>query len=199
MSFVYGFTLGLSLILAIGAQNAFVLRQGLANAHVGAVCLTCALSDVLLILLGVGGLGRWLAQQPQLAGYVRYAGALFLLVYAIQHALAAFRGSSALSPAHLTRSSLGRTLAVCLALTWLNPHVYIDTLLLLGSTSATFGDARWVFAAGAITASFVFFFTLGYGARRLRGLFSRPGVWQVLDGAMALLMAVLALKLVAGD
>lgn len=199
MSFVYGFTLGLSLILAIGAQNAFVLRQGLSNAHVGAVCLTCALSDVLLIILGVAGAGAWLAGQPQLTHYVRYAGALFLAFYAIQHARSAIRGDAALSPADLTRSSLGRTLTVCLALTWLNPHVYIDTLLLLGSASASFGDARWLFAAGAICASFVFFFTLGYGARRMRGLLARPRVWRLLDTAIALLMAALALKLFAGD
>lgn len=198
MSFVYGFTLGLSLILAIGAQNAFVLRQGLSNAHVGAVCLTCGLSDVLLILLGVGGVGAWLGEQALLAEYMRYAGALFLVFYALQHARAACRGGSALSPADHTRSSLGRTLTVCLALTWLNPHVYIDTLLLLGSASATFGDARWSFAAGAVCASFVFFFTLGYGARQLRGLFARPGVWQVLDCAMALLMALFAINLATG-
>lgn len=198
MSFIYGFMLGLSLILAIGAQNAFVLRQGLSNSHVGLVCLTCALSDVLLILMGVAGVGGWLAGQALLTEYVRYAGALFLAFYAFQHARAAWRGDSALSPADLTRSSLGRTLAVCLALTWLNPHVYIDTLLLLGSASATFGDARWLFAAGATCASFVFFFGLGYGARQLRGLFARPAVWQGLDGAIAVLMAIFAVNLVAG-
>lgn len=198
MSFIYGFTLGLSLILAIGAQNAFVLRQGLADRHVGLVCLACALSDVLLIGMGVAGIGGWLAGHTLLTEYVRYAGALFLAFYAVQHARAACRGAGALSPADLTRSSLGRTLAACLALTWLNPHVYIDTLLLLGSASATFGDTRWWFAAGAICASFVFFFTLGYGARQLRGLFARPGVWQVLDGTIAALMAVLAWRLATG-
>lgn len=198
MAFLYGFALGFSLILAIGAQNAFVLRQGLANRHIGLVVWSCALSDAVLVSAGVAGAGHWLAEQTTLAQCLRYAGALFLLVYAFRHAADAWRGDAMLRPAAPSAISTARTLATCLALTWLNPHVYIDTVLLVGSASLPFGDQRWLFALGAVAASFVFFFTLGYGARRMSGFLSQARVWRALDTAIALLMAGLATRLALG-
>ena len=169
---VSGFLLGASLIVAIGAQNAFILRQGLLRQHVFVLCLICALSDALLIAAGVAGLGTLVSASPQLIrGDV--AGAMFLFGYA----LLAFR--RALSPAALLpparRRRLGAAIAACLAFTFLNPHVYLDTVLLLGGLSAGFaGAARLAYGAGAALASFVWFFALGYGARLLQPLFAEP-------------------------
>ena len=193
-----GLGLGLSLIVAIGAQNAFVLRQGLRGEHVGAVVAVCALSDILLIAAGVRGAGAVLAQAPSLVTGVRLAGAAFLLGYGV---LAARR---ALRPAALDASDaggstrLGAAVATCLALTWLNPHVYLDTVVLLGSIATAHGAERWWFAAGAAVASGAWFTSLGYGARLLRPLFARPGAWRVLDGLIAVVMVLLAVLLATG-
>lgn len=193
-----GFGLGLSLIVAIGAQNAFVLRQGLRGEHVGAVVAVCAVSDALLIAAGVRGAGAVLAQAPSLVTVVRLAGAVFLLGYGL---LAALR---ALHPAALDASDvggpdrLGPVVATCLALTWLNPHVYLDTVVLLGSIATAHGGQRWWFAAGAAVASGAWFTLLGYGARVLRPLFARPAAWRVLDGVIAVVMVVLAVLLATG-
>lgn len=198
MSFFSGFALGLGLIVAIGAQNAFVLRQGLADRHVFAVCLCCALSDVVLIAAGVAGIGALAQAHPGAIALLRYAGAAFLGFYALASLRRVVDGSGGLRPDAARTRSLARTVAVALALTWLNPHVYLDTLVLLGTVAATYGSQRLAFGAGAICASFVFFFALGYGARRLRTLFARPRTWRLVDSAVAVLMATLAVRLVLG-
>ncbi|MEJ5943767.1 LysE family transporter [Pseudokineococcus basanitobsidens] len=195
-----GLGLGLSLIVAIGAQNAFVLRQGLRGKHVGAVVALCTASDVVLVAAGVGGVGGLVQQAPWALVAVRVAGAFFLLGYA-GHALArALRSADeALLPSRAPeRGTLAGALGTAAALTWLNPHVYLDTVVLLGSLSGTHGDGRWWFGAGAALASALWFTALGHGARFLRPLFARPGAWRVLDGLIAVVMVVLALSLVVG-
>ena len=195
-SFLSGFGLGLSLILAIGAQNAFVLRQGLLGRHVAAVVAACALSDAALIAAGVAGLGALVAAAPGMLVAFRWGGAAFLGAYGARALLSAWRGGGALRAAG-EGAGLGRTLATCLALTWLNPHVYLDTVILLGGI-ATQSAKPWVFGAGAMTASLAFFAALGYGAARLRPVFARPGAWRVLDAAIGLVMWAIAAGLAAG-
>jgi len=190
-----GFLLSLSLIVAIGAQNAFVLRQGLRGEHVFAVCAVCAVSDAILITAGVAGFGALVIAVPWLAPVMRFGGAAFLLFYGLRSLWSAWRKPGALNPADDVRKSLAATLATCLAFTWLNPHVYLDTVLLLGSVSTRYAGQRVTFAAGAITASLLFFFALGYGARLLRPLFANPRAWRVLDGLIGLTMLGLAAKL----
>ena len=194
---IAGFGLGLSLILAIGAQNAFVLRQGIRRSHVFAVCLTCALSDALLIAAGVAGFGSLAQAVPWIETVMRWGGALFLIAYGARALLSAWRGGAVLSVKGGAVEALGPVLATCLALTWLNPHVYLDTVVLLGSVAAQYED-RLSFAVGAMTASFVFFFTLGFGARRLAPLFARPQAWRVLDLGVGLLMWAIAGALIRG-
>lgn len=222
-SLLAGVGLGLSLIVAIGAQNLFVLRQGIRREHAVAVALTCALSDAALIAIGVSGLGALLHAAPWLIEAVRWGGAVFLTVYA---ALAARR---VLWPARLvaesalvieadaeagpsesgagtdpsasgrsvtTRTRLAPVLLTCLALTWLNPHVYLDTVFLLGSVAATHGATRWWFAAGAMAASFAWFFALALGSRHLGRWLSTPRAWRVLDAVIAVVMLALAVSLV---
>jgi len=190
-----GFLLGASLIIAIGAQNAFILRQGLMRRHVFLLCLICAASDAALIALGVGGLGTLISQAPTLITVVTVGGVLFLGAYAV----IAFR--RALQPAGMTADpsdggSLKAAVAACLAFTFLNPHVYLDTVVLLGSLSARFeGTGRIAYGAGAVLASFVWFFGLGYGARLLQPVFARPAAWRVLDIVIGLVMAGLAISL----
>lgn len=196
-AFLPGLLLGLSLIVAIGAQNAFVLRQGLRGEHVLAVCLVCALSDAVLILAGVGGFAQAGAWVPWLEPVLRYGGAAFLLVYGLRSFRAAVRADGALMPADAVPAGLGATLATCLALTWLNPHVYLDTVVLVGSVSTQFTGNKGAFALGAMAASFTFFFSLGYGARLLRPVFARPGAWRVLDGGIGAVMVTIAVTLVA--
>ncbi|PZX16325.1 L-lysine exporter family protein LysE/ArgO [Palleronia aestuarii] len=193
-SFVPGFALGLSLIVAIGAQNAFVLRQGLARAHVFPVCLTCGLSDALLIAAGVAEFGWVVSSAPWIEPVFTWAGAAFLAVYGASSMRQALRGTAVLSVEVRAAGRLPAVLATCLALTWLNPHVYLDTVVLLGSVASTYPD-RLQFALGAITASFAFFFALGYGARLLAPLFARPVAWRVLDGIVGLTMWTLAAML----
>ncbi|MEQ9258772.1 MAG: LysE/ArgO family amino acid transporter [Roseovarius sp.] len=193
---IAGFALGLSLILAIGAQNAFVLRQGLRRAHVFAVCLTCALSDAVLIAAGVAGFGALAEAVPWLETAMRWGGAAFLAWYGARSFLAAWRGGAALEAGE-GAGSLTAALFTCLALTWLNPHVYLDTVVLLGSISAQY-DNRLAFALGGMTASFTFFFGLGYGARLLAPLFRRPASWRVLDAGVGAVMWVIAASLVLG-
>ncbi|UEM24920.1 LysE/ArgO family amino acid transporter (plasmid) [Skermanella mucosa] len=196
-AFLPGLLLGLSLIVAIGAQNAFVLRQGLRGEHVLAVCLTCAVSDAVLILAGVGGFAQAADRAPWLETATRYAGAAFLFAYGLRSFLAAARSVNALTPAESVPAGLGATLATCLALTWLNPHVYLDTVVLLGSVSTQFAADKELFALGAMTASFLFFFSLGYGARLLRPVFARPGAWRVLDLGIGIVMVTIAATLIA--
>lgn len=190
-----GFALGGSLIVAIGAQNAFILRQGLLRRHVFVLCFICALSDALLIAAGVAGMGAVISQSKTLILVVTLGGAVFLGSYAAL----AFRRAA--RPAAMVTGageglSLKAAIATCLAFTFLNPHVYLDTVLLLGSLSAGFeGGERVAYGAGAMLASFVWFFGLGYGARLLAPVFARPAAWRVLDGLIGLVMTALALGL----
>ena len=193
---VAGFGLGISLILAIGAQNAFVLRQGLRREHVLAVVLVCAVSDAVLVAAGVTGFGALAERVPGLERVMRYGGAAFLLVYGARAFLAAWRGGAVLE-ASTGAGNLRRAVLTCLALTWLNPHVYLDTVVLLGSVSAQYAD-RLGFGAGAVAASFVFFFTLGYGARLLAPVFRRPASWRVLDAGVGAVMWAIAVGLLLG-
>ncbi|NBN76947.1 LysE family transporter [Microvirga tunisiensis] len=194
---VNGLLLSLSLIVAIGAQNAFVLRQGLRRQHVLAVCLTCALSDALLITLGVVALSAINEALPGFEPVLRYGGAAFLLAYGLRSLLSAWRGGNALALATDQTQGLAATLATLLAFTFLNPHVYLDTVLLIGSVASQYPGAEAAFGAGAAAGSFLFFFALGYGARLLAPLFARPSAWRILDGVIAVVMVLLAAKLVA--
>ncbi|MGZ0211347.1 MAG: LysE/ArgO family amino acid transporter [Actinomycetales bacterium] len=193
-----GFGFGLSLIIAIGAQNAFVLRQGLRREHITAVVLVCALSDIVLIVAGVAGLGALIEQAGWLLVVARIGGALFLLVYAFLSIRRAARPQALTTTAAGTGMTLAAALSTALALTWLNPHVYIDTVLLLGSIGGTYGDNRWWFALGACIGSVVWFSAIGYGSRFLRPLFAKPMAWRVLDIVIAVIMVVLAASLIAG-
>lgn len=192
-AFPAGFALGFSLILAIGAQNAFVLKQGLRRTFVFSVCLTCALSDAILIAVGVTSFSLVSSAISWLAEIMRWGGALFLLVYGALSFRDAWRGGQALETDRASGSLKG-ALATCLALTWLNPHVYLDTVALLGSVSAQY-EAPLTFGAGAVTASFVFFFSLGYGARFLAPLFAKPSAWRVLDIFIGIVMWSIAVGL----
>ena len=191
-----GLALGMGLIVAIGAQNAFVLRQGLRLEHVAAVVAVCALSDLLLIVAGVLGAGAALSRLPWLVPVVCFAGAAFLLGYGVLAGRRALRPGALLPDAGGVRSGLAATVGTCLALTWLNPHVYLDTVVLLGSMAATYGEHRWQFGAGAGLGSLLWFTALGFGARLLRPVFARPRAWRILDGGIAVVMVVLAVSLV---
>ena len=245
---VAGLGLGFSLIVAIGAQNVFVLRQGIRREHVFVVAAICAVSDALLIAAGVGGMGAALQAAPWLIGVARWAGAAFLVGYAVLAARRALRGtesglvveedaaaagrgapearletaspsgaagvsvrrSAAARPAEVATTTrpaevstatrpTSRVLPVvltCLALTWLNPHVYLDTVVLLGSVGATHGEQRWTFALGATIASVAWFFSLAYGARLLGGVLASPRAWRILDGIIAVVMVAIAISLV---
>ena len=192
-----GFALGLSLIIAIGAQNAFLLRQGLAGRHVAPVAAVCVLSDAVLILAGVAGAGVLVTRVPDVVTAVRWGGAVFLLGYAVLAARRALR-PGVLVPGTAAAGPLA-AVTTALALTWLNPHVYLDTVVLLGGLSGTWGGARWWFAAGAVGASLLWFVALGWGAGLLRPVFARPAAWRVLDGGIAVVMAALAVGLVVGS
>lgn len=194
--FSSGFALGLSFIVAIGAQNAFVLRQGLKQQHVLAVVLVCALSDAVLVSIGVAGFSVVDQLLPGLTPTMTLAGAAFLFIYGMFCFRRAFKGGGRLLADQEGRNRLWPVVMTCLALTWLNPHVYLDTVILLGAISTEFGDQRWVFGAGAVLASFSFFFALGFGARYLAPAFARPRAWQILEFVMGMIMWAIALKLV---
>ncbi len=197
-AYIIGFTTAFTLILAIGAQNAFVLRQGLLRQHVFWLCLFCASSDALLITAGVVGLGAIVARLPALPVVMTYSGAAFLLVYGAMRFWAAWQGNYALTLAGKS-ASLGVTLATAVAFTWFNPHVYLDTLGLIGAISTEFPEkfAKWAFGFGAVTSSFVFFFSLGYGARMLAPIMQSRRAWQVLDVIIGVVMWALSLKLIS--
>ncbi len=187
-----GFLTALSLILAIGAQNAFVLRQGLRGEHVGPVVAVCALSDAVLIGVGVAGFGAVSAALPWLAEAMRWAGVAFLLVYGALRFRAAARGGAALMPAAGKGASRGRVLGTCLVLTWANPHVWLDTVVLLGSISAQHAPHGLAFGLAAAGASLGFFTALGYGARMLAPVFARPRAWVWLEIGVGLVMWAIA-------
>jgi L-lysine exporter family protein LysE/ArgO len=188
-----GFATSLALIVAIGSQNAFVLRQGILRQHVLLLVLFCAASDALLIVAGIAGAGALVRGSPLLLEITRIGGAVFLLAYGLLAARRAM-GAGALQLADAPGLGLGAALASCFAFTFLNPHVYLDTVVLLGSVANQRGDAgRWWFGAGAALASGLWFAALGFGARLLQPLFARPLAWRVLDGLIALTMGALAL------
>lgn len=208
-----GLGLGLSLIVAIGAQNVFVLRQGIRREHVLAVVIICALSDAALIAAGVAGLGFVISAAPWLVVVARWAGALFLLTYGVLAARRAWRGGEELdvdatdsaslraptaggTTPTMTRPRLAPVILTTLALTWLNPHVYLDTVLMLGSIAATHGDQRWLFAVGAMAASLLWFTALGFGARYLGRWLRTPRSWRILDAVIAVVMISIAISLV---
>ena len=191
---VFGFVAGLSLIVAIGAQNAFVLRQGIRNEHVLPVVILCAVSDLVLIVAGVAGVGALVTAHPQLMTIARYGGAAFLLGYGLLAARRALQ-PTVMTPGDAGSARLPAVLLTCLTLTFLNPHVYLDTVVLLGTLASQQGDGRWRFGAGAAAARTVWFFCLGSGARRLAGLFAKPVTWRILDGVIALTMIALSVSL----
>ncbi|MEM7718188.1 MAG: LysE/ArgO family amino acid transporter [Pseudomonadota bacterium] len=188
----------MSLIVAIGAQNAFVLRQGIRQQHVLAVVLTCALSDAILMTAGILGFGALAEALPWLKPVMTWGGALFLLAYGALAFRSAWAGEQALRASKRADTGLWQTVVVCMALTWGNPHVYLDTLVLLGSIAAAHDGNLVAFGVGAVLASFVFFFSLGFGARLLAPVFERPGAWRVLDVCVGLLMWTIAALLILG-
>ena len=195
---LHGYLVAVSLILAIGAQNAFVLRQGLRREHVGAVVAVCAVSDAVLIAAGVAGFGAAQALVPWLGTAMRWAGVAFLAVYGALRFRAALRGGEALSPAGGASAPLRQVVATCLLLTWANPHVYLDTVVLMGSISAQYAPWRGVFAVAAALGSLSFFAALGFGARLLAPVFARPGAWVWLEVGVGITMWVIALGLATG-
>lgn len=196
--FFAGFGLSLSLIAAIGAQNAFVLRQGLRREHVLAVVLFCAASDAILIAAGIAGIGVATDRLPLLLPVLKWGGVAFLVVYGARAFRAAWTGGAALDAANAAPAPLPRILATLAALTWLNPHVYLDTVVLLGSVANQYPGQEWTFGLGAAVGSFAFFFALGYGARLLSPLFARPAAWRVLDGIVAAVMWTIAASVAHG-
>jgi len=192
-----GFGTSLSLIVAIGAQNAFVLRQGIRRDAVLTVVAICGVSDAVLIGLGVGGVGALVQAWPTAVTAVAVVGGIFLLGYGFLAAKRAMKPSS-MSVDGVTTGSRKRAALSCLAMTWLNPHVYLDTVLLLGSIAAGYGALRWDFAIGAVLASLSWFTAIGFGARLLSSLFTKPSSWRVLDGLVAATMAVVGVGLLVG-
>ncbi|OJU38811.1 MAG: amino acid transporter [Microbacterium sp. 69-10] len=214
LTLLSGLGLMFSLIIAVGAQNVFVLRQGLRREHVLPVVLICAASDALLVLAGTAGLGYLIGQLPWLLVAARWLGGISLVVYGIYAARRAWgssgeslvadaspsadaeSGSRAEGTATATRSRLATVVIATLAFTYLNPNVYLDTVLLIGSIAATHGDQRWLFAAGAILASITWFFALGFGARHLGRWLRTPRAWRILDTGIAVLLVVMGVLLV---
>jgi L-lysine exporter family protein LysE/ArgO len=204
-----GLGTGLSLIVAIGAQNAYVLRQGLRREHVPAIVAVCALSDLALIALGVAGLGALVRVRPGVLTAVAWAGAAFLVGYGLLAARRALRpgalraaadgdtaaGGAAGGGGEGRGRSMRGSVLTCVGLTWLNPHVYLDTVLLLGSVAAGYGSHRWLFAVGAGTASILWFCGLGFGARFARPVFARPSAWRVLDCVIAVTMILIGVRM----
>ncbi len=196
-TFLTGFAMSAALIVAIGAQNLFVLRQGLKREHVGPIVLLCGSVDALLIAAGVGGVGALLGAMPQLTMALTIGGALFLGWYGVK-AFQRMMAPEAMSVSDQASVTLGRALAATAAFTFLNPHVYLDTVLLMGAAGAAQPMAlRPVFVAGAACASFSWFTALGYGARMLTPLFARPSAWRVLDAIVGATMLTLAASLIA--
>ena len=189
-----GFITTMGLIVAIGAQNAFVLRQGIRGEYISVVVALCTVSDMLLIAAGVAGFGVVVTTHPQAVTIARVGGAVFLLGYGVLAAVRAARPSG-LTPSEAAPERAAAVVLTCLALTFLNPHVYLDTVVLRGALANEHHDGRWLFGAGAVGASAVWFTTLGFGARRLRTLFAMPAAWRVLDGAIAVTMVGLALAI----
>lgn len=190
-----GFVTSLGLIVAIGAQNAFVLRQGLRRQYVLPIVVLCALSDAVLISAGIGGMGKVLTERPEITEIARFGGAAFIIGYGLLAARRSLRPRGMVVEAGASRS-LSTALLTCLGFTFLNPHVYLDTMVLLGTIGNQHGDDRWWFAAGATLGSVAWFFALGYGAGFLSRFFERPRAWRLLDAAIATIMIALGLSLI---
>lgn len=191
IAIVPGFLAGLSLIIAIGAQNAFVIRQGLTKKYVLLTVLICACSDALLIALGASGLGALIKSNKDLLEFVRWFGVAYLLWFAFKSARSAFK-SAALNSAGEASADKRSVVLTVLALTFLNPHVYLDTVILLGSISNQFGSDKWFFVTGAIIASFLWFTSIGFGAKSASRFMSRPIFWKILDSLIAAIMLSIA-------
>ena len=198
-TFFSGFSLGLSLILAIGAQNAFVLKQGIKKQHVFLVCTICALSDAVLIFVGVSGFGYVVERYQVIKTAVLWGGFVFLSIYGLRSLYSAFSASHTLTSGDEEARGAAKTALLTLAFTWLNPHVYLDTALLLGSVSTKFGERAGLFGVGAMCASFAFFFSLGYGARFLAPLFQKLAAWKILEFFVGVTMITLGAMLVIGE
>jgi L-lysine exporter family protein LysE/ArgO len=193
-----GFLTGLSLIVAIGAQNAFVLRQGLLRRHVLPIVLICAVSDAALIVVGVLGLGSLISLLPWLLEVIRWVGVAFLVWYG-STSLRRFMKNESLKAAEAGSGNLKQTVLTVLALTYLNPHVYLDTVIFIGSIANQFKEDKWFFVIGAVIASFTWFFSLGFGAKKASVLVSKPTFWKILDIFIAAVMFSLAITLAVAD
>ena len=193
-AFIAGLLAGLSLIIAIGAQNAFVLRMGLSRSYVALIVSICALSDIALIALGIGGLGSVIRSSPTLLQVFRWVGVAYLSYFALTSFRHAMR-AGALDAGGVAPMGRRSVIMTTLALTFLNPHVYLDTVLLLGSIGNQYGHQRWIFALGASSASLVWFSSVGFGARLASRLMSRPLTWRLLDSVIGVVMLLIALKL----
>jgi L-lysine exporter family protein LysE/ArgO len=191
---IVGFIASFTLIAAIGAQNAFVLRQGIRSEHVLPVVALCTVSDIVLISAGIAGVGAIISAHPGALNIAKFGGALFLLCYGLMAARRAWRPSS-LNPSDKAPARLLDVLVTCAALTFLNPHVYLDTVVLLGALANEHRDEKWLFGVGAVTASAVWFVGLGLGARRLARVFAAPMTWRILDGLIAIMMIGLGVSL----
>ena len=190
-----GLLTGLALIIAVGAQNAFLLRQGIRGEQVLPIVLTCLVSDVVAITAGVAGLGVVLERWPSVLPVAQVLGGVYLIAFGVHAAMRAWRPGT-LDAGDGAAMTTGRAVVLTLALTWLNPHFYLDAVLMLGTVANSFGADRWWFLVGTLTASLLWFFGLGYGARLLRGLFARPKAWRVLDSAIAVVMGTLGVGLI---
>lgn len=192
-----GFVTGLGLIVAIGAQNAYVLRQGIRREHVAIVVGICALSDAVLILAGTAGMGAVLQTAPWVVDIMRWLGVAYLLWFAVRSVRSALKPAAleSASDASGARVTLKAVVLTTLGLTWLNPHVYLDTVIMLGTIASTYGVSRWTFAIGAVAASVVWFTGLGFGAHLLAPYLKKPIVWRVIDVLIAVVMVLIAIKL----
>ena len=195
-SVIQGFFVSLSLIVAIGAQNAFVLKQGLKKQHIFWICLVCAISDSILIAAGVFGFSKLVVSHREWLNWAKYLGAIFLVIYGAQHFYQAFQSKNSIEDSSTNETQLLKILSICLMLTWLNPHVYLDTVVLIGAISTNFSETKLYFAYGAILASWLFFFGLGYGARLLQPIFKNYRAWKVLDTLIGVVMWGIAIGLI---
>ena len=194
LALIPGFLTGMSLIVAIGAQNAFVIRQGLLRSHVLLVVIVCSVSDTLLIVLGTGGLGKIIQSNPNLLTFIRWFGVVYLTWFGIKSLRSAFKENQLLATGQ-AEISWKRILTTVLALTYLNPHVYLDTVIFVGSIANQFEGDKWFFALGASLASVGWFSTIGFGARAASHLMSKPIFWRILDSAIAFVMFSIAFTL----
>ncbi len=187
--FLTGLLIGGSLIIAIGAQNAYVLKQGLLKSHIFIICLICALSDAILIAIGTSGVGKIVENHPEWLRIITWLGAIYLTVYGLSSIRASFNSETLKAASQNSKQNTKTIITTVLALTFLNPHVYLDTVLLIGSVASPYTDNdHYYFTFGAISASFIWFFSLGYGARLLLPIFARPASWRILNIVIALIM-----------